>query len=895
MKRIAAAFAAILCAAACRQAPELPEAPREMPMREVTIVISGGGLPAAGTRSSVTAPEDGIRSVNIFFYSDDNLESSLTQSMSFSGDGVNTCSRTVNLYAGKNYEVLVIANGGSVNPPSRLEDAIASLSYETTGFARWSREGLPMAGRKRFCVSPSSRVVEVALVRLVAKVNFTVRTSSLKHGSIKFNSIAVRQMNTCCPYFSDGAAETQCCDGDLASAADLQRINSSPEGYSTSFYLLENLQGDILSGNKDPDAKIPENVEDVGGDPGLCTYLELKGSYSGSSGQLKSESLQARLFLGEDACENFDIMRNRQYNIDLTITDEGCLRTDWKIDAHLRDTRELRFNSASATLEAGEDEEIELLTNLSWAAGDYSYVIAGDLMCFDVDVSSDATTFNVSSLSSAPQGARLEITASSWDGRLVSKHTAVVSGGGTSNYEINWRSGSGVIYIAQRGYIDIKDKSTGAYPRGNVSVSSTAGVADINRSGNEWYADALKEGEDEIIVKVDGRVVARLPFIAAAPLLTFPSDRIFLPLDGAVVDCGPTYRRIDGTVLNYSDFVPELYEELLDIAVERNMESSMSGRWWTRSYTVGNPIVNSMNMSSTHTHFGFYIAALSAQGHGISENYSMQSGAVTLERITAYPNDRECGVQPVSAELYTSEPFTGSKHLGERESWALCRWSASNSHDEVYSFVINNMIHPGNDYQCATAVYPFSSENKYSFRYLNGRTLEMTILYADNKETAMPEHYFSFAPSMRNRHSGEEYVSDYRYSVDFTVNLSMGGVARANNAGGCDISVEWTFPRLDEGRLRFIEDNVVTAISDRGIVTKGMYTQLYTIHGYSQGYVHENYLPEYSFADLSLAPGTVRPLSGDSYHVALEYGNGYDLVLWKLDSVYPDTNGWLDR
>ena len=67
MKRIAAAFAAILCAAACRQASEFPEAPREMPMREVTIVISGGGLPAAGTRSSVTAPEDGIRSVNIFF------------------------------------------------------------------------------------------------------------------------------------------------------------------------------------------------------------------------------------------------------------------------------------------------------------------------------------------------------------------------------------------------------------------------------------------------------------------------------------------------------------------------------------------------------------------------------------------------------------------------------------------------------------------------------------------------------------------------------------------------------------------------------------------------------------------------------------------------------------
>ena len=895
MKRIAAVFAALICTAACLQAPVLPEAPAEISTREVTIVISGEGLPGAFTRSSVTAPEDGIRSVNIFFYSNEELESGLTQYVNFSGDGVNSCTRTVNLFPGKTYEILVIANGGNPSPPRKLEDAIASLSYQTTNFTRWNREGLPMAGRKRFCVTSASRIVEVGLVRLVSKVNFTVRTSSLKHGSITFSSIAIKQMNSCCPYFSEGMAETQCFDGDLASAADLQSINSSPEGYSTSFYLLENLQGDILSGNKDPDAKIPENVEDVGGDPGLCTYLELKGSYNGSSGQLKSERLEARLFLGEDACSNFDIVRNRQYNIDLTITDEGCLRTDWKIDAHLEDNRQLRFNTDSATLEPGEDEELELMTNMSWAAGDYSYAITGDLMCFDVDVSSDGTSFYVCSHSSAPDGARLEITASTWDGRIIARHTAVVAGSNNSNYEIEWRDGSGVIYIAQRGYIDIRDKSTGVYPGGNVTVSSTTGVADINRSGNQWYADAVSAGEDEIIVKVDGRVVAQLPFIAAAPILTFPSNRIFLPIDGAVVDCGPTYRRIDGSVLNYSDFVPELYDELLNVAVERNMESSMGGRWWTRSYSGGNPIVATMNMATSYTHFGFYIAALSAQGHGIAENYSMQNGPVTLERVTAYPNDRDCGVQPVTAEFYTAEPFTGSKYLGSRESWALCRWPESNKHDEVFTFVINDMVIPGNDFQCAAAVYPFSSDNKYSFQYLNSRTLEMTVLYDDNIETAMPEHYFSFAPSMRNRHSGEQYVSDYRYSIDFKVNLSVAGVAEANNAGGCDIKVEWSFPRLDEGMLRFIEDNVVTSVSDRGLVTKGMYRQLYTIYGYSPDYIRENMLPNYSFADRSLAPGTVSPIQGDSYHISLDYGRGYDLVLWKLGSVYPDTNGWLEK
>ena len=83
MKRTVAAFVALICAAACMRKPELPEAPSGVSMREVTIVVSGGPALTA-TRSSVTAPEDGIRSVNIFFYSDEELDSSLTQYISFS-------------------------------------------------------------------------------------------------------------------------------------------------------------------------------------------------------------------------------------------------------------------------------------------------------------------------------------------------------------------------------------------------------------------------------------------------------------------------------------------------------------------------------------------------------------------------------------------------------------------------------------------------------------------------------------------------------------------------------------------------------------------------------------------------------------------------------------------
>lgn len=895
MRRITALFAVLAFAAGCHHADPLPEAPGEAPTRDVSIIISGGGLPASGTRSSVTATEDGIRSADIFIYCGEQLQNDLTQHMSFSGQGVKTCTRTVALTVGKTYDLLVIANGSPGSAPSTLDNAISQLSYEASGISSFNSAGIPMSGRKRFYVTPTSQNVEVPLVRLVSKVNFSVRTSQLEHGSIVFSSIAVRQMNKSCPFFADGRAGDRTCDGDLASSADLASINSSPDGYSTSFYLLENLQGDILAGNTDPEAKIPDRITAAGGKPARCTYLELTGRYNGSSGALKSENLTARLFLGGDACSNFDIVRNSQYNIELSITDEGCLRTDWKIDGHLEDNRTLSFNPAVATLNPGGTLTAEINTNLSYSAGDYSYSVGGDVMCFDVNVSNGGTRFDVRCLDSAAEGASLQLNAATWDGRHTCSCTVTAKSNNSDRYDIGWKDGTGVLYLAQRGELTIVDKRTGSYPSGTVRVLNSTGCADVTRIGTQWYVDAIEAGEDVLTVNIDGSKVAEIPFLAAIPILTFPSDRIFLPMDGSVVACGPYYRKADGTLLNYSDFQPDLYEEMLDVSVVRKATSDMCGTWWTQATGGGNPIVRSSNLAQSYYNFGFYIAALSSGGHGIGENYSLQNGPVTLERITAYPNDRECGVAPVSAELYTAEPFSGSRHLGARSSWALTQWYTGSSHDETFVFSTGDMVLPGNDYSSARAVYPFSSENKYSFRYINNSTVEMTILYSDNVETAMPEHYFSFAPAMRNRHSGEQYVSPYRYSVDFTVNLALAGVAAENGAGGCDVSVEWAFPRLDDGRLSFLEDNVVCAVSDRGTVEKGMYVNLYTVYGYSADYLMESAMPEYSFADLTLAPGRVSKLDGDSYHVPEDYGVGYDLVLWKYESINPYSNGWLEK
>ena len=860
--------------------------------RKVEIQISGDALPAASTRSSVSVSDAALRVVDVLFYDNSRLCSDLTVHRSI--DWAGSCSLSVELALGRTYEVLVIANTDGISAPATLQEAVSGLQYTASGISGWNSTGLPMAGWKSVTVTPSTGEIEIPLTRLVAKVKLSIHTSGLEHGTIDFTSIAVRQMNRYCPFFGDGRAASAgaTLDGDLASPAEIAGINSNRNGYTATFYLLENLQGNILPGNNDPDMKTPDNVLTSGGNPNTCSYLEILGRYSDTSGNLTGAPLTARLFLGADPCSNFDVLRNMQYDIDLTITDEGCLRADWKIDGNLDDRRTLQFTSPASTVAPSSSVTASLSTNLSLADGDYSYSLSGDVGCFSVSVDWTGRNFSVVPTGSAPSGSSLQITASSWDGRHTTVHTVTVERPSASSYVIEIENG-GTLYVAQRRTITIKDKSTGAYPSGTVQLSATTGNVFAWKSAGKWYMTAWAAGEDVLTLKVNGSVVATESVLVLAPELKYPSSRIFLPLDGAEVDCGPYYYEEDGTRLEWEDFDPDMYAELLDVTVVRSQDANMRGRRWNTTGNGGCPAVTEKWVSDDCTAMSYYISQLSLSGVPISENYDFESGDVELERITAYPASDECGVQPVSAVLYTSEPFVGSAHFGSRSSWALARWPAQSVHDEKFTFSLYNLVRSGNDYTRASAVYPFSSENKYEFRFPRSNTLEMTVLYSDNVETAMPERYFSFAPVMRNRHSGEYYVSSYRWSVDFTVNLAVGAVARNNGAGGCAISVEWVFPRVDDGLLDYLEDNAVASDWGRGYYLKGMYRTLYTIYGYSEDVVRELEVPDYELADLRYAPGSIVPLFTDSYAVPESYAVGYDLVLWKYGALYPDTGGWV--
>ena len=116
-------------------------------------------------------------------------------------------------------------------------------------------------------------------------------------------------------------------DGDYASAGDLNTLNTTGEGIH--FYTLENRQGTLLPQVTDPWQKIPDNLSNGN----LCTYIEVNASFR--QGFFYSGNVTYRFYLGQDSTTNFDIIRNNDMSVLLTLSGdnfgEGQQNISWKV------------------------------------------------------------------------------------------------------------------------------------------------------------------------------------------------------------------------------------------------------------------------------------------------------------------------------------------------------------------------------------------------------------------------------------------------------------------------------------------------------------------------------------------------------------------------------------
>ena len=270
------------------------------------------------TKSSIEVDDSAIITIGIHLY--DNM-GRLAGSYNFSGEG----EISIDLPAGESYIVYALANVGEFTPPL-LEIDMRVVSIEWPGLAGITSGGFPLAHTGTLTVAQGNNSYTMEFVRLVARYDLVIDRSNLEGN---FEVTGVRLRNSAADVFPFSArAATATLDGDISTTSDLQRLNT---GSAVSFYMYENLQGNLLPDNRDPWAKIPDNIPSA---KNLCTFIEIEGRYIGGgvSAGLNSDNMTFRFYLGADNTSSFDIVRNTIQTLSFLPSDNSISTESWKVD-----------------------------------------------------------------------------------------------------------------------------------------------------------------------------------------------------------------------------------------------------------------------------------------------------------------------------------------------------------------------------------------------------------------------------------------------------------------------------------------------------------------------------------------------------------------------------------
>lgn len=281
---------------------------------------------AQATRSSAFSDSEtsSISSIQLLAYRDGQFAASAFT------DGAAAAEPGIYVPAGYSYNFYLLANAAeldsSVIPAD--ERALQGLRVQLPQ----SGALMPMSASVRGVQvkGGAPQRVAVSLVRMMARVRLKLDASALP--GLRISSVQLRQAAADYTPWAQRSAATSAFDFDSASASDLALLNS---GESADFYVLENCRGTLLPGNTDHWAKIPQAI---GSDP-LCTYIEVGAVFEGNAKY--SGEVTYRLYLGQDATTNFDILRNQDMLITMRLSEDGLQKgIDWKVDVSGLDTGE---------------------------------------------------------------------------------------------------------------------------------------------------------------------------------------------------------------------------------------------------------------------------------------------------------------------------------------------------------------------------------------------------------------------------------------------------------------------------------------------------------------------------------------------------------------------------
>lgn len=330
----------LLCCCLALSCVEEFECP--VPGQKETFCVVFDPKPHQVSRSIIAPDETNIYDFNVCLYSGGVL---VDYAFSNSGEAV-----SIDLNSQTSYNVYALANVGKIEP-CLTEDEMAKYVFSVSEITD-IEEILPYAGVCRdVSVSRSGERVCILMQRLVSKIFFSVDKSALD--GLEIRSARLCQSALCVRPFKTGgsAAELaeEVADGDYCTSKDLELLNSGEEVF---FFALENCQGVLLPENEEPWEKIPFAL---GQKADLATYIEVDCHFDGSG--ICEGDVTYRIYLGQDNCKDFNILRNSMLKVSLCLTLDGLKEeVTWRVEPDYY----LRNGFASGWISRGRHNEDDL-------------------------------------------------------------------------------------------------------------------------------------------------------------------------------------------------------------------------------------------------------------------------------------------------------------------------------------------------------------------------------------------------------------------------------------------------------------------------------------------------------------------------------------------------------
>lgn len=228
------------------------------------------------------------------------------------------------------YDLYAVANAGhdlgelSISEVEMLE-SMPELSALGNG-------PLPMAARQRVDVMDGG-TISIPLVRAVARLDFRYSVVGDFARQVTIRSVRLRNAARTMTLFERSQATLE------AHVTDMPAVLDPGQEYTATWYLLENCQGEVPSiteqGQKEPSQA-----------PALATYIQIEATAGGVE-------IIYRIYLGENNTSDFNIVRNRVYNLDVRI--RGMNTVDTRVT-----TTELSVALLAQQYEQGETAYSEL-------------------------------------------------------------------------------------------------------------------------------------------------------------------------------------------------------------------------------------------------------------------------------------------------------------------------------------------------------------------------------------------------------------------------------------------------------------------------------------------------------------------------------------------------------